>query len=140
MGKIKFKDKKIRVVSHKSHRMSDFVLKLASHMSFSLKDSTERVLISMLYWLPRHANHNGSKSFYLKMTCLFSNQSKDHNKANFKNQWQTARHWWLMPVILATQEAEIRRIKVWSQPRQIVQETLSWKTLHKKGLVEWLKV
>jgi hypothetical protein len=25
-----------------------------------------------------------------------------------------------MPVILATQEAEIRRIEVWSQPRQIV--------------------
>jgi hypothetical protein len=41
-----------------------------------------------------------------------------------------------MPVILATQEAEIRRIIVRSQPRQIVQETLSQKTLHKKGLAQ----
>jgi hypothetical protein len=32
-----------------------------------------------------------------------------------------------MPVILATQEAEIRRIQVWSQPRQRVCKTLSWK-------------
>jgi hypothetical protein len=30
-----------------------------------------------------------------------------------------------MPVILATQEAEIRRIEVQTQPRQIVQETIS---------------
>jgi hypothetical protein len=37
----------------------------------------------------------------------------------------------LTPVILATQEAEIRRILVQSQPRKIVQETLSRKTLHK---------
>jgi hypothetical protein len=35
------------------------------------------------------------------------------------------------PVILATQEAEIRRIAVQSQPGQIVCETLSRKTLHK---------
>jgi hypothetical protein len=34
---------------------------------------------------------------------------------------------WLLPVILATQEAEIRRIAVRSQPGQIVRETLSWK-------------
>jgi hypothetical protein len=38
-----------------------------------------------------------------------------------------------MPVILATQEAEIRRIEVRSKPWQIVQETLSQKTQHKKG-------
>jgi hypothetical protein len=37
-----------------------------------------------------------------------------------------------MPVILATQEAEIRRITVQSQPRQTVRETLSQKTLSQK--------
>jgi hypothetical protein len=37
-----------------------------------------------------------------------------------------------MPVILATQEAEIRRIKVQSQPQQRV--FLSWKKNHKQGL------
>jgi hypothetical protein len=37
-----------------------------------------------------------------------------------------ARHWWLTPVILATQEAEIRRIEVRSQPPgEIVHKTLS---------------
>jgi hypothetical protein len=36
-----------------------------------------------------------------------------------------AKHEWLTPVILATQEAEIRRITVWSQPVQIVHKTLS---------------
>jgi hypothetical protein len=46
-----------------------------------------------------------------------------------------------MLVILATQEAQIRRIVVQSQPQQIVRETLvSKKNHHKKGLVEWLKV
>jgi hypothetical protein len=47
---------------------------------------------------------------------------------------------WLTPVILATHEAEIRRIMVWSQPWQIVHKTLSQKIHHKKGLVEWLKL
>jgi hypothetical protein len=37
---------------------------------------------------------------------------------------------WLMPVILANQEAEIRRILVQSQPQQTVREILSQKTLH----------
>jgi hypothetical protein len=47
-------------------------------------------------------------------------------------------HWWLMPVILAIQEAEIRRIVVRSQPRQIVCETLSQKSpSSKKGDGIW---
>jgi hypothetical protein len=41
-----------------------------------------------------------------------------------------------LPVILAIQEAEIRRIAVPSQLRQRVRETLLKKTHHKKGLVE----
>jgi hypothetical protein len=37
-----------------------------------------------------------------------------------------------MPIILATQEAEIRRIAAQNQPGQIVQETLSQKYLTEK--------
>jgi hypothetical protein len=39
---------------------------------------------------------------------------------------------WLTPVILATQEAVIRRIVVQSQPRQVVHEILSPKTPSQK--------
>jgi hypothetical protein len=39
------------------------------------------------------------------------------------------RHRWFMPVILATQEAEIRRITARSQPQQIVQRPYLKKTL-----------
>jgi hypothetical protein len=46
-------------------------------------------------------------------------------------------HQWLTPIILVTQEAEIRRM---DQHRQIVLKTLSQKTFTKTGLVEWLKV
>jgi hypothetical protein len=47
-----------------------------------------------------------------------------------------------MPVILDTQEAEIRRITVQSQPRQIVCKILSQKNPSQKRaeLVEWLEV
>jgi hypothetical protein len=41
-----------------------------------------------------------------------------------------ARHWWLTPVILAIQEAVIRRIVVPSQPRQI---NSSWDSILKKS-------
>jgi hypothetical protein len=42
-----------------------------------------------------------------------------------------------MPIILATQEAEIRMTEVQSQHRQIVFETHLKNTHHKKGMVEW---
>jgi hypothetical protein len=48
-----------------------------------------------------------------------------------------------MPIILATQKAEIRRTAVGSQPRQIVLQTLSQKKKKKKKSqrrVEWRKV
>jgi hypothetical protein len=41
-------------------------------------------------------------------------------------------HRCLTPIILATQEAEFRRIMVWSQARQIVHETLSQKNPSQK--------
>jgi hypothetical protein len=46
-----------------------------------------------------------------------------------------------MSVLPPTQEAEIRRIVVQSQPRQMIQEILCGEKTHitKKGLVEWLK-
>jgi hypothetical protein len=50
-----------------------------------------------------------------------------------------SRHWWLMPVIPATQEAEIRRVEVRSQPQQIVHKTLSLKYPTQKRAVEWVK-
>jgi hypothetical protein len=47
-----------------------------------------------------------------------------------------AGHQWLMPVILATQDAEIRSIVVQRQSRQIVHETLSRKNASQNGLAE----
>jgi hypothetical protein len=44
-----------------------------------------------------------------------------------------------VPIILASQEVEIRKIMVQRQYRQIVPEILSRKYPTQKGLVEWLK-
>jgi hypothetical protein len=43
--------------------------------------------------------------------------------------------------MLATQETEIRRIEVQSQPRQtVLHYPILKKSITKKGMVEWLKV
>jgi hypothetical protein len=46
---------------------------------------------------------------------------------------------WLTPIILATWEAEIKKIMVLSQSRKIVPKALSQKYPAQKGLVEWIK-
>jgi hypothetical protein len=53
-----------------------------------------------------------------------------------------AGHHGLIPVILDTQKAEIRKIKVQSQPGQLACKTQAWKKnpSWKKGLMEWLKM
>jgi hypothetical protein len=45
-----------------------------------------------------------------------------------------ARCWWLIPIIVATWEAEIERIEVRGQPRQIVHMPLSPKYPEQNGL------
>jgi hypothetical protein len=49
-----------------------------------------------------------------------SNQLQQTNKYGLGKKRQPVWLWWLMPVILTTWEAEIRRIEVPSQLRQIV--------------------
>jgi hypothetical protein len=54
---------------------------------------------------------------------------------------QHSGHWWLTPVFIAIQEAEIRRIMVQSQPRQTVpRDPISKKPFTKKGWWSGLKV
>jgi hypothetical protein len=51
-----------------------------------------------------------------------------------------ARHQWLVPVILATQEAEIRKIMVQKvSPANSFQDPILKIPNTKRGLAEWLK-
>jgi hypothetical protein len=77
-----------------------------------------------------HWNEHMSYRWVEKTRCLL-----DLQVVWILKKIKLVRHQWLMPVILATQEAEIRRLEVPSQSRQIVCETLSWK-YHKKELAE----
>jgi hypothetical protein len=60
------------------------------------------------------------------MGTVKTEKSLARNEISVSKRYLTG-HWWLTPVILATQEAEIMRIVVQSQPREIVRETLSLK-------------
>jgi hypothetical protein len=64
------------------------------------------------------------------------------NHKFLKRQDKPGPYQWLTPVILATQETEIRRVMIRSQPRaNSLQDPISEnKTLHKQRLAEWLKM
>jgi hypothetical protein len=63
----------------------------------------------------------------------YSKKALQNNKCLHwkKKKEPGAKHWWLTPIILATQKAEMR-ITVQSQPWQIVHETLSQKISNTK--------
>jgi hypothetical protein len=69
----------------------------------------------------------------------FKLQSHQKKKCGFIDGLSTTiipvqvRCWWFTPVTTATQEAEIKRIVVRSQPRQIVQTLSQKNSLQKKG-------
>jgi hypothetical protein len=89
-----------------------------------------------LSYTPTRMCHHRSRA--VKSICQGLNSPKLWTKLNLFYLWtnkKTAECRWFTPIIPATQEAEIRRIVIWSQPRQTVYETLSWKnsTQPKKG-------
>jgi hypothetical protein len=63
----------------------------------------------------------------LQSTITPTSPALERNKHPSPESTEPAGRQYLTPVILATQEAEIRKIEVQSQPRKIVHETLSQK-------------
>jgi hypothetical protein len=55
---------------------------------------------------------------------LSHSDSLSHKFLTVKN-FEITEHWWLTPVILATQEGEIRRLMAQSQPRKSLRDPIS---------------
>jgi hypothetical protein len=49
---------------------------------------------------------------YVNLLEVGKREGEKKKKKNAFKKTEVARHWWLTPIILATQEAEIRRIMV----------------------------
>jgi hypothetical protein len=88
----------------------------------------------------RKTKHSSSKRNILSLSLLSTNFSIRTLGGLVEIEAWLAGCQWLTPIILATQEAEISRIKVQSQPGQIVCETLSRKKPNTKKGLEWLTV
>jgi hypothetical protein len=80
------------------------------------------------YWVIKHIHMEMSQANSLYSYLIQTNMPFCFVLQN----WRTARHRWLMHVILATQKTELRRIVVQSQPGQIVHKTLCQKKIIKK--------
>jgi hypothetical protein len=77
-----------------------------------------------LLWLgiPRGENEQ-IKEHLCMLVGICNHYGKQYG--SFLKKLQIVGCWWLTPIILATQEADLRRIVAQSQPRQIVCEILS---------------
>jgi hypothetical protein len=86
-------------------------------------------------WHLQNIPSNKAKYTYLSSSCgIFTKIDYIYHKA-IKTTSQFSRSQWLAPIVLTTQEAEIKRIAVQSNPRQIVHKTYLQNTQHKEGLV-----
>jgi hypothetical protein len=66
-------------------------------------------------------------------------QAPENSPCGSKYLAHLAGHQWLTPIILATWEAETRRVAIQGQPGQIVCKNLSPKQPEQNGLEVWLK-
>jgi hypothetical protein len=88
------------------------------------KKPKENIRVNHLIWFAVLAQNN---SFSLVERQILHIPSRIYCLRNL-----AASHQRLTPVILATQEAEIRRLMVWGQPAQVVRESYLEKTCYKK--------
>jgi hypothetical protein len=89
----------------------------------------------VVHWKPRQKGLEFEVSLsYIARSCF------KKSKNNLKRV-SRGRHWWLTPEIIGTQEAEIRRITIQSQPQaNSSQDSILKIPITEIGLVEWLKV
>jgi hypothetical protein len=91
-----------------------------------------------------HRNRKSSPKIHMEAPKTQNNKSnteQDKQHCRYHITWlqivlqnyRPTGHSWHMFIILASLEAEIRRIMVQSQTRWIVHNILSWRTQHKKG-------
>jgi hypothetical protein len=116
-----------------------------SHFSgnlIKLKNSGRQIPLSLIYCHFTTVPGTTLGTLYLELCSLQYFNEKiipffkhSENRNAFKKKKKKKLHWrqWLTPVILVTQEAEIRKTVIRSQPGQTVHKTLSRKYLSQPG-------